>query len=167
MNETTSSVDTRRAPDFRTMHFDTIDECLAEVQRIVVADHIGTLQAAGNWAPGQVLAHVAAWAEYGYVGYPIGSPPFFIHWILRWQLPNTLKNGMPRGVRIPGVKTGTTGMDKMSTAEASDRLRKVFDRLKNYEVAPFDSPAFGPMSHEDRIRLNLRHAELHLGYLNY
>ncbi len=37
-------------------------------------------------------------------------------------------------------------------------------RLKNGEPCTHDSPAFGALSHEDRIRLNLRHAELHLGY---
>lgn len=164
---TPSPVDTRRSPNFRKLRFESIDDCLQEIERIVDADQRGTLQTAGNWTPGQVLAHVAAWAEYGYDGYPIGSPPFFIRWILRWQLPNTLKNGMPRGVRIPGVKNGTTGMDAIPTQEAADRLIRVFNRLKNHEPAPFDSPAFGPMSHDDRIRLNLRHAELHLGYLAY
>lgn len=58
-------------------------------------------------------------------------------------------------------------MDKLPTAEAVDRLLAALARLQRAEQAPFDSPAFGRMSHDDRIRLNLRHAELHLGYLVY
>ncbi len=58
-------------------------------------------------------------------------------------------------------------MDNMPTAEAGQRLLNALKRLQDGEEAQFHSPAFGPMSHEDRIRLNLRHAELHLGYLSY
>jgi hypothetical protein len=29
------------------------------------------------------------------------------------------------------------------------------------------SPAFGPMNHEDRTQFNLRHAELHLSFLQF
>lgn len=78
-----------------------------------------------------------------------------------------LANGMPRGARIPGVADGTFGMDDMDISEAAKRLFAALTRLKGPEDAKHDNPAFGPMSHADRIRLNLRHAELHLGYLSY
>lgn len=78
-----------------------------------------------------------------------------------------LRSGMPRGIRIPGTKQGTFGMDDLPTREAVERYLKALQRLASNEVAPHDSPAFGELSHEDRIQLNLRHAELHLGYLSY
>ena len=162
-----SSIDTQTARDFRMLRFDSIDECVAEVHRIVTAEKDGTLRATGNWMPGQILAHVAAWIEYGYDGYPIGPPPFFVRWILRLRLRKMLQNGMPRGVRIPRIQEGTVGMDDMETSEAAKRLLNALERLRNREEAKFDSPAFGPMSHDDRIRLNLRHAELHFGFLIY
>ena len=81
------------------------------------------------------------------------------------MLKKYLKNGMPSGVRIPGIKEGTVGMDDIPFDVGIARLRKAFERLKAGEESPFDSPAFGKMSHQDRIRLNLRHAELHLGHL--
>ena len=58
-------------------------------------------------------------------------------------------------------------MDEMETIAAADRLKSAFERLQSGEPAKYDSPAFGKMSHEDRIELNLRHAELHLGFLVY
>jgi hypothetical protein len=78
-----------------------------------------------------------------------------------------LRKGMPKGARIPGAEHGTWGMDEMATADAAERLSKAFLRLKNGESVKFDSPGFGPMSDADRIQLNLRHAELHLGFLDY
>ncbi len=74
---------------------------------------------------------------------------------------------MPRGVRIPGVDGGTVGMEDIETIEAGRRLLAALERLQSDEVAKFDSPAFGAMSHQDRIALNLRHAELHLGFFTY
>ncbi len=160
-------VDPKRATDYRHLRFESIDDYLAELERIVAAEEQGRLTAVGNWTAGQVLAHLAAWIEYGYDGFPIKPPPFFIRWILRLRLSKMLSDGMPRGVRIPGVAGGTTGMDSMETQVAANRLVHALTRLKDGEEARYDSPAFGPMSHEDRIRLNLRHAELHLGYLKY
>lgn len=113
------------------------------------------------------MSHLANWIGYAYEGYPLRAPPFFIRWILRRRLPAMLRHGMPRGVRIPGVKAGTVGMDELETARAAQRLLQALQRLASDEPTKFDSPAFGPLSHEDRIALNLRHAELHLGYLHY
>ena len=163
----TTEKNTRTVREFRRLRFASVEDCAAEVERIVDADLAGRLRVTGNWTPGQILAHVAAWIEYGYNGFPIARPPFFIRWFLRLRLRKMLEQGMPRGVRIPGVKQGTTGMDEMETAAAADRLQQALERLNSGEAAKYDSPAFGAMSHDDRIRLNLRHAELHLGYLAY
>ena len=160
-------IDTRTAANHRRLRFESIDEVLAEIDRIVQADEDGHLQTAGNWTAGQIMAHIAAWIEYGYEGFPLEPPPWFIRWILRWQLKKYLRDGFPTGVRIPRIENGTVGMDEMPTREAADRLKSAFQRLDNGDPANFHSPAFGEMKQEDRIRLNLRHAELHLGFVNY
>jgi len=161
------AVNTKTVSEFRSHRFASIDECIAEIHRIVEADAKGELRVVGNWSPGQVMAHLASWIEYGYDGYPIGAPPFFIRWFLKLGVKKMLRDGMPRGVRIPGVKEGTVGMDEMETPAAAERLIAAFKRLQDGEEAKFHSPAFGAMSHADRIELNLRHAELHFGFLNY
>jgi hypothetical protein len=162
-----AQVDTRNVTSYRKLRFDSIDDCIAEVRRILAASAEGDLRSCGNWTPGQIIAHLASWIEYGYDGYPIGTPPLFIRWIIRLRLRPMLRNGMPRGVRIPGVKDGTVGIEDMTTPKAGERLLNALKRLQEREVAKFDSPAFGRMSHDDRIQLNLRHAELHLGFLAY
>ena len=154
-------------PNRRQLRFDMIDGLLREIDQIVAAEKEGRLKAIGHWTAGQVLGHVAAWIEYGYAGYPMKPPPWFIRVILRFQVKKYLRKGMPSGVRIPYVAEGTYGIEKMSVEEGAKRLRQALARLQQGEPAKYDSPAFGPMSHEDRIQLNLRHAELHLSFLHY
>jgi hypothetical protein len=162
-----SQVNTRTSSGYRTLRFRTVAECVAEVNRICAAEKSGTLQTTGNWTPGQIMSHVSAFIEYGYVGFPIAPPPFFVRWILRLRLSKMLRKGMPRGVRIPGIKEGTVGMQAMDASEAAQRLLTSLERLDSSEEVKFNSPAFGPMSNRDRVQLNLRHAELHLGFLVY
>jgi hypothetical protein len=150
----------------RKLQFQSIAEVQAEIGRIVAADADGRLRTTGNWTPGQICDHLAAWIEYGYSGYPMKPPPWIIRVLLRWQLRKMLRDGMPGGVKIPGVPDGTYGQDNQPLPAAAERLMRALDRLQR-EPCPHDSPAFGRMSHEDRIALNLRHAELHLGFLAY
>ena len=151
---------------YRKLRFNSIADLKSELDKIAELDKSGRLLTSGNWTPGQIMAHLAAWIEYGYDGYPVKSPPWFIRWILRLRLEKMLESGLPRGVKIPGVPGGTVGADDMPTNQGIARLRKALQRLEAREEAAHDSPAFGKMSHDDRIRLNLRHAELHLGCLN-
>lgn len=151
--------------DHRKLHFSTIDELQAEIDRIVAADQAGTLRCSGNWTAGQAFGHVAAWINYAYDGYPLRTP-WFIRMILKRRVRKYLRDGMPRGVRIPKVRGGTYGIDPMTTQEGAARLRAALQRLGS-EPARFESPAFGPLSASDHVALNIRHAELHLGYLHY
>lgn len=160
-------VDTRISSGYRTLRFDSIEECISDINRIVAASDAGTLDATGNWTPGQVMTHLANWIQYPYAGFPIAAPPFFVRWMLRIRRRKILEGSMPRGVHIPGVAGGTVGMEDVAADEAARRLLAALERLRTDEEPKFDSPAFGAMSHEDRIALNLRHAELHLGFLRY
>lgn len=138
-----------------------------ELDRIEAAEQSGALRAVGSWTPGQILGHLAAWIHYGWEGYPIRRPPWFVRWYLRWQLPKMLQGNMPSGVRIPGVEGGTTGTEPLDFSAALANLRRGIERLQSGDQAPYHSPAFGEMSMADRVELNLRHAELHLGFLRY
>jgi hypothetical protein len=159
-------VDTAVAPH-RKLRFHSIEDALAEVDRILAAEQSGKLSTTGNWTPGQAMGHVAAWINYSYEGYPLGPPPWFVRFILKRMVKKYMRKGMPTGRRIPGVDNGTYGVEPMSTVEGAEKLKKALKRLASDEPARFDSPAFGSMPHADRIQLNLRHAELHLGFLRY
>lgn len=157
-------IDTRQVPR-RTLRLSSIDDLLAELDQIEQAAQAGTLRAIGNWTPGQILGHLAAWIEYGWTGYPMKAPPWPISWLLRRTLRRTLRDGLKSGVKIPGIAGGTTGTEALETDIALERFRAALQRLQAGELVKYESPAFGPMSQEDRITLQLRHAELHLSYL--
>ena len=165
-NNTRIMIDTSKVKQRRKLQFVTIDDCLAELERLEEAEHQGRLKTLGNWTAGQNLSHLAAWIEYGWEGYPMSKPPLPVRLVMRFMLGKILKNGMDAGVNIPGIEGGTLGAEQMETLAAADRFRAAMNRLKAGEGATHDSPAFGKMSHDKRVRLNLRHAELHLGFLD-
>ncbi|MEX2318174.1 MAG: hypothetical protein WD669_13530 [Pirellulales bacterium] len=83
--------------------------------------------------------------------------PLMKHWFLN--------NGLPAGVYLPTIPGGTFGIDLMSTDEGLAKMRAAFERLaRQMPTGPNDM--FGPMSHKDWIKLNLRHAELHLSFFH-
>lgn len=149
----------------RTLNFSSVDDVLAEVERLVAADRAGALRTAGSWTLGQSFGHLANWIEYGYEGFPF-KVPWIMRIVLRMFLRGILRKKMKPGARIPGASAGTYGVEPMSTDEGARRFRAALDRLKRGEPARFDSPAFGKMSEADRLLLNLRHAELHLGFFS-
>ena len=160
-------IETKTVTDRRKLRFNSIDDLLADIDRIVAADKAGKLRRTGNWTAGQAMGHLAAWISYGYDGFPMKPPPWFIRIILKMMKEKYLRDGMPAGVKIPKVDAGTYAIDVISTDEGASRLRKALARLKSGEPAKFDSPAWGKMPQDERIALNLRHAELHLGFLHY
>jgi hypothetical protein len=145
------------------LRFESIDQVMADVDRLVEAERAGRLRRLGNWTLGQTLGHLATWAEYSYTGAPL-KVPFFIKWFLRLRKRKVLYGPMRAGVKIPGVEGGTLATDPLPLEEALGRMRRVMERLKS-EAPTAPSPIFGPLKHEEWIALTLRHAELHLGFL--
>ncbi len=150
----------------RKLRFESIDELRAEVDRIVAAEQSGDLERLGNWSAGQMFGHVAAWINYSYDGYPF-KLPWIVRVIVQTQLKRFARKGLWAGVRLPWVKGGTYATEPLSTDEGTERLRAALARLESDEPAECDRQVFGPLSREDRIQLNLRHAELHLSFLRY
>lgn len=159
-------VNTAKVEGFRTLRFESLEDLLWELDRIEQSHRSGTLKQIGNWSPGRIFGHLAAWINYAYEGFPRGAhPPFFIRWIIKRQKAKYLRHGMPRGVKIPAAPDGTFGTDQMDFDAGMRKLRAAIGRLQAREPVKFHSPAFGQMSDDDRIAMQMRHAELHLGYL--
>ena len=157
-------MDTSKVQDRRRLRFSTIDDLLADIDRLVAADQVGKLRRTGNWTAGQAMGHIATWIDYAYQGYPF-KVPWLIIVLIRMKKGKYLRDGMPAGVRIPGVESGTYGTEPLSTDEGAARLRQALAKLQRGEPVKYNSPAWGKMTPDERIALNLRHAELHLSFL--
>ncbi len=151
----------------RNLFFESVEDVIRDVNLINRAAEKNQLSPCGQWTPGEILTHLSAWIEYAYEGYPIDAPPWFIRQYLKFAFRAILKNGMQPGVNIPGIEGGTIGQEKFDTDTACKRYLVALNRLNSREPAKYHNPAFGKMSPEKRVKLNLRHAELHLSFLQY
>ncbi len=160
----TAPIDTAKATDRRKLRFNTLADLRAEVERIASAERAGTLRRSGNWTAGQVFGHLATWMGFAFSPCPL-KPPWFVKLIVGRRKARYLNEGMPTGVKIPRVEGGTLGTEPLSLDDGLLRLRSAIDRLER-EQPTCPSPVFGPLTQEEAIKLNLRHAELHLGFLH-
>ena len=151
---------------YRKLRFETIDDALAEANRLADAERAGRLKQLGSWTLGQALGHLATWANFAFDGYPPQvRPPWLIRVILQLLLKNRIINkGMMPGMRIRRVEAGTIGIEVLPTEEGLQRYTAAMQRLRTSSPPP-QNPIFGKMTHDQWIKINLRHAELHLGFL--
>jgi hypothetical protein len=158
------AIDTKKATR-RTLAFNSFDDVRTELTALEKAHAAGALNTSGNWTPGQILSHLAAFMTYPYDGYPpeLSSPPWFIKLILKAKKNTYLYKALPAGVKIPGIKGGTTGADDVSFEQALPRLLAAMARMEKAPPA-IDNPVFGPMTHDQWKSVNIRHCELHLAF---
>jgi hypothetical protein len=166
MSQTTKSAgdaaNTGPVPGRRSLRFNSIDDVMAEVERLAEAERKGRLRRLGNWTLGQALNHLACWAEYCYTGTPL-KVPFFVKWPLRLRKRKFLSEPMRSGMRIPGVAGGTLATEPRSLEDGLARIRRVMERL-GAEAPTKPHSIFGRLSKEEWIASQLRHAELHLSF---
>jgi uncharacterized protein DUF1569 len=159
-------IDTKKVKDRRRLRFETFDEAIRDGQSLAEAERRGTLRATGNWTLGQSLGHVAFWARAPFDGYPPApQPPLFVRVLIPLMKNRFLNKGLPVGVSLPGVPGGTFGIEPMGTDQGLADLRAAFDRLSR-ETPANPNPILDKLSHEDWIKLNLRHAELHQSFFH-
>src|SRR4051812_46168942 len=114
----------------RQLHFNTIDEAVAEADRLVAAEGEGRLTQSGNWTLGQALGHLATWATFPFEGYPAEvRAPLPVRMILGLMKNRILTKGMMAGVRIRGTKDGTLGVDMIPAGEGLSRYRAAMERI--------------------------------------
>lgn len=150
----------------RPLWFERLDDILTEANRLAAAEQGGTLVQNGNWTLGQILGHLAGWMNFAFDGYPREiHAPLPVRLILKLFQKRILTGGMMAGVKIRGTKDGTVANEIIPTDEGLRRLGPAIERLKAQSPVILN-PAFGHLTHDEWIALNLRHAELHLGFLD-
>jgi hypothetical protein len=147
----------------RELHFESLEEITQDAEAMAAAERAGKLRQLGNWTLGQTSGHLAAWIDFGYDGIPL-KIPWLMRVLVRPMKNRVINQPMRPGKNLPGVGGGTLATDLLPTEQGLDRLRRACNRAKaGPPKAPH--PIFGRLTHEEWIKLNLRHAELHLSLL--
>jgi hypothetical protein len=153
------SVDPKTVRGRRELHFTSLQEVLADAEKLVSSPTTRTL---GNWPLGQLLAHLAMAMNRSIDGISFKAP-WYMRLFGRLIKRRILERGMKPGFNLPKDREAGAYPAVASPQEALDILRQAVSRLRN-EKATATHPVFGRLTHEEWIQLHLRHAELHLSF---
>lgn len=153
-------INTKRA-DKRPIRFESFDDILADMESIERSHNAGTLRTSGNWGPGQIFAHLAKTMDMSIDGadFKIPTPLKLVAKVLRGRF---LTKGLMPGFNAPvSLDPGDVTFDD-GISMLRDRIAKVQSGTQMTQ----DSPVLGRMSHDDWVKLHLRHSELHMGFVH-
>jgi hypothetical protein len=163
---TTAPVETTKVSNRRVVRYNTFDELLADAERLVQLNGEGKVRPLGNMSLGQALGHLALWMQASIDGIPDDlRPPAPVKLLARLFKGIVLSKGLRPGFKLP-----TDAASKLippagySASDGFNALSAACARLRR-EHRRVPSPLFGPMSEYEWERLHLRHAELHLSFM--
>lgn len=161
-------VDTSRVRKRRTVRLQTVDDLLAEAERVTAAAVAGRLRPLGNWSAAQVLWHIGKLIELSFDGFSwryrrgplwITLPFRFLAW--RWLIRLAFRPGFMN----PSEAVVLEPPAEVSLEDATAFLRRQIERIRCGEQMTQASAVEGPYSHQQWLYIHLRHAELHLSFL--
>jgi hypothetical protein len=155
------TIDTAKAAGRRQLHFESLDEILADVERLAQCKQIRTL---GTWSADQVLNHLATAMNKSIDGFT-HRPPAVVRFIIRLLFKRRfLTRPMSPGFKLPARAQTELVPPVTSLPEGLDNFRKAIRRLRT-EAPRASHPVFGALTAEEWVRLHCRHSELHLSFL--
>ncbi|MBX3323549.1 MAG: DUF1569 domain-containing protein [Phycisphaeraceae bacterium] len=158
-------VNTRKAPR-RELRFETLSDLQVELNQLQSALDRGTLTHTGNWTPGQNFEHVGKFFKCSMDGFEASAP-----WIMRFAATLLFKKRalggepMPAGLPLPKQASSLLPSPSVSDHDGLAFLQQQIDRLRAGERMTHPSPIFGPLTHDEWMTIQLKHAAMHLGFL--
>jgi hypothetical protein len=163
-----ASIDTRRVATRRPVHLQTMDELVAEVERLTAAAAAGKVRPLGNWSPAQVFWHIGRLVELSFDGFPFRyrRGPVWIIRLLRllawrWLIALAFRPGFKNPPEAATLEPDPS----VSLDGAVAYLKQHVARIRNGERMTQECSVEGPYTHEQWVYIHLRHAELHLSFL--
>ena len=161
---TSAFINTAKAPR-RTLAIASFAELRLELDRIARAHAAGTLKYTGNFEGGPIFMHLALPIRYAVDGFPMMAP-----WPIRVLANLVLLPMIKRKPFSPGFKLGRKTQaqifpQEVSFADGLGALQTEVQRVEAGQQMTKPHAFFGPMPHDDWVRYNLKHADLHLGFL--
>jgi len=155
------AVDTKRVSGRRDVHYRTMQDLLDDVQRISAVPY----RTVGNWSLAQISAHLSKALNLALDGGTIATP-WPIRMAARLFFKRRLIEGpMPAGFKLKGaaVRTLVPGDD----TGLNDALAALRASVARWQQGAPTHPHFilGPMTPAQWDSLQLRHAELHMSFV--
>jgi hypothetical protein len=161
---TATGIDTAKVAGRRQLRFNSLDDILADVDRLARAREIQRL---GNCSPGQVLQHLAAAFNKSIDGYE-NPVPAVLRVVLRLLMKRKfLTEPLSAGFRLPAKAQQEMWSDSSnpsSVSEGADAIRRSVGRLQA-ETHRAPHPVVGPLTVDEWNQFHCRHAEMHLSFL--
>jgi hypothetical protein len=152
----------------RQIHLRSLPDLVAEVERIRASAVAGRVRPLGNWTAAHVFHHLGKFVEGSLDGFPFQYP-----WRLRclsWLVGQLSWGWLMRLAFRPGFTNppvaASVEPDPATPLEAAVAyLGHQLGRVLGGERMTQRSPTGETPSHEQWVDCHLRHAELHLGFL--
>ncbi|MEM6332409.1 MAG: DUF1569 domain-containing protein [Planctomycetota bacterium] len=159
-----SEIDTKKVAGRREVRYETLDEALADVERLAAA---GPVEALGNWTAAMNIEHVCFGIEFATDGYPpeAAQTPFIVKTMMKLMKGRVLKKGFGPGIKPPDAIAKTFAPDPNATLEgAIERLRKAIAGARERGMTQ-PNPLLGKLTAEEYEAFSCRHAELHFSFI--
>ena len=153
------SIDTKKVQGHRDVSYQSLDDLSVDAMRCAEEGWVTI----GNWSVGQIYHHlsVALHASIDGFGFKAFWPKRLI--ARTFLKKKFLTQSHPRGVRIPSKMKRLEPTD-MPVDDALAQLTSAIERFQtNPNRAP--DPLFGQLTKEESDQFQLRHAELHMGFI--
>ena len=152
----------------RLLTLGTLAEYCQEIERLDNRRAQASLERAGNWSLDQCCQHLGRWIEFSIDGFPFAYPFIFrligrlvrlVSW--RWLVSMALRPGF---MNPPSAKA----VDPDAIIAEGDGVKYLLNqigRIETGERMDQPSPVEGRITHDQWCYFHLRHAELHLSFL--
>jgi len=152
-------VKTKSVQGRRELHFTSLDEVVADAERLVASPNTKTL---GNWPLDRLIDHLATTMNGSIDGTSFRAP-----WVIRLVAPlfkhRFLTKTMAPGFNLPKAAEAEFYPTASSSQDALQHLRRAVTRLQTEKIAA-SHPLFRKLTREECVQLHLRHSELHLSF---
>jgi hypothetical protein len=154
------AVAAKPAPARRPLHFNSIDEILAELDILKRGPRTTT----GAWSGGQNFEHLARFVDCSLDGFPM-TLPWWMRLAGRLFKKKALQGPFPAGYKNKGAAADAFHPGETNWEDGMAHYRRSLARLKS-ESQRHPSPLFGDLARDEWDQLHCRHAELHLSFIN-
>jgi len=155
------TVDTKTVSGRRELTYQNYDELLADAERLAAVP----CRTLGNWSYAPILTHLASALGSSIDGVPF-SMPFPVQLFAKLALKSKfLSKTLPAGFKIPkNAEQQFSPPDSASVQEALESLRRAAGRCQQ-ESNCARHPLFGKLTRQEWDQFSLRHAELHMSFV--